>query len=111
MRDEGIKTRLCTTGSPAFKQYKTTWVSENPSHEPSIPLCPQETKSSKNSNVIVITALQRDELWNTHTIEFDSSESECCVKVNAYEIFIYNTDVRGYLPVSEMGHVAMLHSN
>ena len=33
------------------------------------------------------------------------------MKVNAYEIFIYNTDVRGYLPVSEMGHVAMLHSN
>ena len=95
MRGEGIKTRLCTTGSPAFKQYKTTWVSENPSHEPSIPLCPQETKSSKKSNVIVITALQRDELRNTNT----------------YEIFIYNTDVRGYLPVSEMGHVAMLHSN
>ena len=60
-----------------------TWVSENPSHEPSIPLCPQETKSSKNSNVIVITALQRDELWNKN-IEFDSSESECCVKVDAY---------------------------
>ena len=88
-----------------------TSISENPSHEPSIPLCPQETKSSKNSNVIVITALQRDELRNTNTIEFDSSESECCVKVNAYEIYIYNTDVRGYLPVSEMGHVAMLHSN
>ena len=33
------------------------------------------------------------------------------MKVNAYEIFIYNTDVRGYLPVSQMGHVAMLHSN
>ena len=57
----------------------------------------------------MITALQRDEFWNTNTI--DSSEFECCVKVNAYEIFIYNTDVRGYLPVSEMGHVAMLHSN
>ena len=32
------------------------------------------------------------------------------MKGNAYEIFIYNIDV-GYLPVSEMGHVAMLHSN
>ena len=32
------------------------------------------------------------------------------MKVNAYEIFIYSTDVRGYLPVSEMGHVEMLHS-
>ena len=57
----------------------------------------------------MITALQRDELRNTN-IEFDSSESECCVKVDVYEIFIYNIDV-GYLPVSEMGHVAMLHSN
>ena len=76
-----------------------------------LPYALKETKSSKNSNVIVITALQRDELRNTNTIEFDSSESECCVKVNAYEIYIYNTDVRGYLPVSEMGHVAMLHSN
>ena len=59
----------------------------------------------------MITALQRDELWNTNTIEFDISESECCMKVSAYEIFIYKTDVRSYLPVSEMGHVAMLHSN
>ena len=58
----------------------------------------------------MITALQRDELWNTNTIEFDSSKPSA-VKVNAYEIFIYNTDVRGYLPVSEMGHVEMLHSN
>ena len=57
----------------------------------------------------MITALQRDELWNTN-IEFDSSESECCVKVDVYEIFIYNIDV-GYLPVSEVGHVAMLHSS
>ena len=57
----------------------------------------------------MITALQRDELWNKN-IEFDGSESQCCVKGNAYEIFIYNIDV-GYLPVSEMGHVAMLHSN
>ena len=57
----------------------------------------------------MITALQRDELWNKNS-EFDGSESECCVKGNAYEIFIYNIDV-GYLPVSEMGHVAMLHSN
>ena len=32
------------------------------------------------------------------------------MKVNVYEIFIYNTNVRGYFPVSEMGHVAMLHS-
>ena len=50
-------------------------------------------------------------MWNTNTIEFDSSESEYCVKVNVYEILIYNTNVRGYFPVSEMGHVAMLHSN
>ena len=33
------------------------------------------------------------------------------MKVSAYEIFIYKTDVRSYLPVSEMGDVAMLHSN
>ena len=32
------------------------------------------------------------------------------MKVDVYEIFIYNIDV-GYLPVSEMGHVAMLHSS
>ena len=70
----------------------------------------QETKGSKNSNVIVITLLQRDELRNRNIVEFDSSESKCCVNVDAYEIFIYNTDV-GYLPLSEMSHVAMLHSN
>ena len=70
----------------------------------------QETKGSKNSNVIVITALQRDELRNTNIVEFDSSESKCSVNVDAYEIFTYNTNV-DYLPLSEMGHVAMLHSN
>ena len=32
------------------------------------------------------------------------------MKVSAYEIFLCSTDV-GYLSVSEMGHVAMLHSN
>ena len=32
------------------------------------------------------------------------------VKVDAYEILIYNTDV-SYLPLSEMGHTAMLHVN
>ena len=32
-----------------------------------------------------------------------------CVKVDAYEI-IYNTDV-SYLPLSEMGHMAMLRLN
>ena len=58
----------------------------------------------------MITALQRDELWNTNIIEFDNSESKCCVKVDAYEVFIYNTNV-GYLPVSEIGHVAMLLLN
>ena len=58
----------------------------------------------------MITALQRDELWNKNIIDSDSSESKCCVKVDAYEIFIYNTYV-GYLPVSEIGHVAMLHLN
>ena len=35
---------------------------------------------------------------------------KCCVKVDAYEIFIYNTDV-SYLLVSETDHVAMLHLN
>ena len=30
------------------------------------------------------------------------------MKVDAYEMFIYNTDI-SYLPLSEMGHVAMLH--
>ena len=30
------------------------------------------------------------------------------LKVDAYEIFICNADV-GYLPSSEMGHMAMLH--
>ena len=29
-------------------------------------------------------------------IEFDKSKSKCCVKVDAYEVFIYNTNV-GYL--------------
>ena len=38
------------------------------------------------------------------------SESECRVKVDAYEIFIYYTDV-SYLLSSEMGHIAMLHLN
>ena len=47
-----------------------TWVSENPYHEPSMPPWPQETKTSNISN-----------------------ESKCCVKVYAYETFIYNTDV------------------
>ena len=32
------------------------------------------------------------------------------MKVDAYEILIYNTDV-SYLPLSEMGHKAMLHLN
>ena len=44
------------------------------------------------------------------SVEFERSESKCCVKVDAYEMFTYNTDV-GYLLVSEMGHMAMLHSN
>ena len=54
--------------------------------------------------------MQRDELWNKNIIDSDSSESKCCVKVDAYEVFIYNTNV-GYLPMSEIGHVAMLHLN
>ena len=32
------------------------------------------------------------------------------MKVDAYEILIYNTDV-SYLPLSEMGHTEMLHVN
>ena len=32
------------------------------------------------------------------------------MKVDAYEILIDNTDVN-YLPLSEMGHTAMLHLN
>ena len=32
------------------------------------------------------------------------------MKVDAYEILIDNTDV-SYLPLSEMGHMAMLHLN
>ena len=43
-------------------------------------------------------------------IDLDGSESRRCVKVDAYEILIYNTDV-SYLPLSEMGHIAMLHLN
>ena len=46
----------------------------------------------------------------TNFIELDGSESKCGVKVDAYEIFTYNTDV-SYLPLSEMGHVAMLLLN
>ena len=34
----------------------------------------------------------------------------CGVKVGAYEIFTNNTDV-SYLPLSEMGHIAMLTLN
>ena len=60
---------------PGFPKIHST------SHQ--LPYALKETKSSKNSNVIVITALQRDELWNKN-IEFDSSESECCVKVDSY---------------------------
>ena len=45
---------LCETSSRYYS------ISENPSHEPSISPCPQETKSSNSSHVIVITAQQRD---------------------------------------------------
>ena len=38
----------------------------------------------------------------------DGCESKCCVKVDANEIFIL---MSGYLPLSEMGHMAMLHLN
>ena len=32
------------------------------------------------------------------------------MKVDAYEILIYHTDI-SYLPLSEMGHMVMLHLN
>ena len=35
-------------------------------------------------------------------IELDDSDSKRCVKVDGYEILIYNTDV-SYLPLTEMG--------
>ena len=37
----------------------------------------------------MITALQRDKKSNINFIELDDSESTGCVKVDAYEIFIY----------------------
>ena len=77
--------------------------------KPSIPPYPQETKSSNSSNVIVITAQQREHCIETYFFLLNDSESKC-VKVVAYEIFIYDTDV-SYLPLSEMGHMAMLHLN
>ena len=40
-------------------------------------------------------------------IELNGSKFQCCVKVDAYEIY---TDVN-YLPSSEMGQMAMLHLN
>ena len=43
-------------------------------------------------------------------IELDDSDSKRCVKVDGYEILIYNTDV-SYLPLTEMGHIAMLRLN
>ena len=35
---------------------------------------------------------------------------KCCMKVDAYEILIYHTDI-SYLPLSKMGHMVMLHLN
>ena len=43
-------------------------------------------------------------------IELDDSDSKRCVKVDGYEILTYNTDV-SYLPLTEMGHIAMLPLN
>ena len=43
-------------------------------------------------------------------MELDSSESKRCVKVDAYQMLIYNTDV-SYLLFSKMGHMAMLLLN
>ena len=40
---------------------------------------------------------------NTSFMELDGGESKWCVKVDAYEIFIY--------PLGEMSHIAMLHLN
>ena len=56
----------------------------------------------------MIKALQRDKKINTNFIELDGSESKGYIKVDAYEMLIYNTDV-SYLPLSEMGHETMLY--
>ena len=69
----------------------------------------QETKSN-SSNVITITALQRDKERNTNFIELDGSESKSCARVHAHEIFIYNTNVKR-LPLDRIVHVTMLHLN
>ena len=58
------------------------------------------TKSSNSSNVIAITALQQDKYRNANFIKTDGAESKCCVKVDSYEIFVYNTDV-SYFPWAE----------
>ena len=60
----------------------------------------------------MITALRRDKERNRikNLIELDGNKSKCCMKVDAYEILIYHTDI-SYLPLSEMGHMVMLHLN
>ena len=57
-----------------------------------------------------MTDLQRDKETQ---IFFDyGNESKCSVKVDAYEIFIYNIDVSYQLfPLSGMSHTEMLHLN
>lgn len=49
--------------------------------------------------------MQRARDRNTNFIELDRSESKFCVKVDAYELFIYNSDA-SYFPLSERGHMA-----
>ena len=77
--------------------YSPNLGSENPPHEPSVPPYPQETKSSNSSIVIVIKELQRNTQRNANFIELDGSKFKCRVKVDAYEVIIYNTGVSYFL--------------
>ena len=43
-------------------------------------------------------------------MESGGNEFKRCVKVYAYEVSTYNTDV-SYLLLSDMGHMEMLHLN
>ena len=50
-------------------------------------------------------------MWKQHYFfKLDGGESKSCIAVDAYEIFLYNTDV-SYLLLSEMRHMAMLCLN